>query len=72
MMNRPFFPRKTITELGEEKLCLCCGEYWPADTEFFAHQQSSKDRLSSRCIACIQAKVWHFFKAPANNSLQAR
>jgi hypothetical protein len=49
---------RAITELGEEKQCMCCGEYWPADVEFFAAQRSSKDGLSPRCIACIKERVW--------------
>lgn len=31
-------PRKakvTVTELGSERLCNTCGDYWPEDSEFF-------------------------------------
>lgn len=51
-------PLKIVTELGEEKRCLCCGEYWPADAEFFDTMASSRDRLTPRCIACIKARLW--------------
>lgn len=49
---------RTITELGQEKRCMCCGEFWPADSEFFQHMRSSRDGLTPRCIACIKAGVW--------------
>ena len=51
-------PVRTVTELGDEKRCLCCGEYWPADFEFFEAMRSSRDGLTPRCIACIKAKLW--------------
>lgn len=53
-----YSPVKTLTELGEEKRCMCCGEYWPADREFFRSMASSRDGLTPRCIACITAKLW--------------
>ncbi|MGK5079159.1 hypothetical protein [Janthinobacterium sp. HLX7-2] len=58
--SRPLsrFPLKLQTELGEEKRCLACCELWPADLEFFASQPAAKDRLSSRCLACIREKSW--------------
>jgi len=30
------------TDLGEEKRCARCGEYWPADEEFFAVCKGNK------------------------------
>lgn len=41
------------TELGIEKLCPRCKEYWPADTEFF-HLSSGNygDGLYTYCRAC--------------------
>lgn len=48
------------TEIGIEKRCLTCGEYWPADAEFFEPKPRSKDRLSPRCIACIKARNWAY------------
>jgi hypothetical protein len=47
-----------VTELGNEKRCLTCGEYWPADHEFFETMRSSRDGLTPRCIACIKARLW--------------
>lgn len=47
-----------ISEIGMEKQCITCGEYWPADAEFFEYAKKTRDRLSARCIACIKAKTW--------------
>ena len=58
MIMSPYAPQKTVTELGEEKRCMSCGEYWPADAEFFEAMRSSRDGWSPRCIACIRAKIW--------------
>jgi len=38
--------------LGREKQCTKCGEWWPADTEFFYRQQNVRSRLHAWCIAC--------------------
>ena len=38
------------TELGLEKLCARCHEFWPADTEFF-HRKGTG--LHSYCKACV-------------------
>ena len=45
--------RKVIlTELGEEKQCHRCHEFWPVDTEFWYSE--GKRGLSRWCIACYQ------------------
>ena len=36
----------------EEKQCSICGEYWPADREFFFADPSVKRGLRSCCKAC--------------------
>ena len=36
-------PKLIETELGTEKLCIHCGEYYPLDDEFF-HHRIRKDR----------------------------
>ena len=41
------------TELGLEKRCACCGDYWPADPEFF-HLKANG--LATRCRACVNAR----------------
>lgn len=46
------------SELGLEKCCRACGHFWPADSEFFAPQASSRDGLTTRCRACIAERFW--------------
>jgi hypothetical protein len=58
-----YAPIRAVTELGDEKRCLTCGEYWPADYEFFEPMRKSRDGLSTRCIACTKAKTWQFSRA---------
>lgn len=60
-MHTSLKPLQAVTELGVEKLCSACGEYWPADTEFF-EARKLKDGLSSRCIACTRAGIWRLFR----------
>ncbi|CAN7248580.1 hypothetical protein LJR289_000982 [Pseudoduganella sp. LjRoot289] len=64
-----YTPRKIISELGDEKRCLSCGEYWPADHEFFDTMRSARDGLTPRCIACIKSRLWQM---PARAVGQAR
>lgn len=42
------------TEIGLEKRCSCCREYWPADTTFFCIKN---DRLDTLCRACAAEKA---------------
>lgn len=39
-------------DVGEEKRCSTCGEFWPADREFFFASKSRCSQLMSSCIAC--------------------
>lgn len=41
-----------LTGLGLEARCSVCGDYWPADTEFFHLNPSSTTGLGARCKAC--------------------
>ncbi len=59
-------PFKAVTELGIEKRCRSCGDFWPADCEFFAPMSSSRDGLTPRCIACIKAGSWQCTPIPAS------
>ena len=52
------FCMSRLSDIGQEKRCLTCGEYWPADSEFFESTKKTRDRLSARCIACIKEKTW--------------
>lgn len=39
--------------LGEtEKRCSKCGDWWPADNEFFSYYNKSIGKLNSWCKAC--------------------
>mgnify|MGYP001572882745 CR=1 FL=1 len=47
-------PTYILTELGREKRCPHCGEYWPADREFFWPRLSGPKAglLRPWCHAC--------------------
>lgn len=53
-----FTGARVESELGVEQCCRGCGEYWPADAEFFAPQASGRDGLTPRCRACIAERCW--------------
>jgi len=40
--------------LEAEKQCSGCGEWWPADREFFHSRPEYKDGLDYRCKACYR------------------
>ena len=40
------------TELGQEKKCTRCGEWWPNDLEFFPRCARNKGGLDTFCRAC--------------------
>lgn len=45
------------TEIGIEKRCSHCGEYWPVDNEFYARQKEpGGERASAMCLACYAQK----------------
>ncbi len=63
VLYSPIWPIKTlrirlnsgkaiITEIGREKRCAKCNEYWPADTQFYHSKPSGKDGLQDWCKAC--------------------
>lgn len=43
-----------LADLGLEKRCSRCQEYWPADTEFWFSEPQSAGGLSSWCKACFR------------------
>ena len=43
-----------VTELGLEKQCSKCGDYYPADNEFFYSNRTNSDGLDCYCKACRQ------------------
>jgi hypothetical protein len=54
------------SELGVEKRCLSCRQFWPADTEFFAPQKNKRNPLSQRCRACVAELFWGMGELPAS------
>ncbi len=56
------------TELGLEKLCSKCREYYPADTEFFAHMNRGPLFLHSWCRACQAEDRADRYKRTRNTS----
>jgi hypothetical protein len=51
-MPRPPIPRRT-TDLGKEKRCVTCGEWWPID--FFHRDRNCFDGHRNECGACRSA-----------------
>lgn len=53
-------PKYIYTELGKEKLCIQCEEYYPSDTEFFygvgRYTIKGVQLLDARCKACYKSK----------------
>ncbi|MDV2440713.1 hypothetical protein QR665_14720 [Acinetobacter gerneri] len=50
-------PKYIETELGTEKLCICCDEYYPLDDEFFFHRKrktksGETKQYEAVCKAC--------------------
>jgi erythromycin esterase-like protein len=43
-----------VTELGVEKRCVKCGEFWPAEPEFFQRNRDNPDGLDNYCKDCRQ------------------
>ena len=41
------------TDLGLERECSKCKEFWPADTEFWQAQKGQLDGFTSQCKACL-------------------
>lgn len=48
-MTTAVMPATIITELGKEKRCYRCGDYWPADREFFYYRNGKPHDM---CRAC--------------------
>ena len=49
--------RYVFTDLGLELRCPACGDYWPADTEFFFPQPGKTGGLHCYCKACYREKT---------------
>ena len=42
------------TELGLEKRCCRCGEFWPMDSKFYQCNRRTWDGLMAYCKACYE------------------
>lgn len=53
------FPSKKLREgeLGLEKLCAACNEWWPADDEFFSPDVGGAGGRYNYCKACAAEKI---------------
>lgn len=55
-------PKYIETELGREKLCIECNEYWPLDDEFWSHRiavlthGNTSKRYESACKCCYSIR----------------
>jgi hypothetical protein len=47
------FRRLIETELGEEQVCMSCGESWPTDKEFYVVTATS---MAYECKACTSER----------------
>ncbi len=53
-VNKLYFGQR-FDEDGEiEQMCSYCGEWWPADKEFFYGSSGKKSGLSSYCKDCYE------------------
>ncbi|PHS48669.1 MAG: hypothetical protein COB05_05365 [Marinobacter sp.] len=44
------------TEIGDERLCNTCGEYWPDDSEFFYMKKGKCQQPCKACYAQLPSK----------------
>lgn len=44
--------KAVFTDIGREKCCPRCSEYWPADSQFYHTNPSKTDGLQYWCKAC--------------------
>lgn len=58
------------TELGKEKLCIDCNEYYPCDNEFFygtgRYNKHGVESVDARCKDCYKIK-WNRITTRSNN-----
>lgn len=53
MSGRPITMAR-VGELGAERCCSRCREWWPADGEFFYTSSGTRDGLHDWCKACYR------------------
>jgi hypothetical protein len=60
------FRRLIETELGEEQVCVSCGESWPTDKEFYVVTATS---MGYECKACTSERRPRGGPGPKNPSV---
>ncbi|MDM8181279.1 hypothetical protein [Marinobacter salarius] len=50
-------PKTKDTELGTERRCTRCGEYWPDDAEFFYTKKGKTQQPCKACYAHLPSRV---------------
>ena len=61
VINSKALPRYSVSELGKEKLCIHCGDYWPLTNEFWFFQKRTSIngfvlRATGACKGCYIEK----------------
>lgn len=57
--------KSRFSEIGLEKRCPKCNEYWPHDTEYWFAARQQPDGLFTCCRACYMTLRW-----PAGRSVE--
>ncbi|BEH14293.1 hypothetical protein [Marinobacter shengliensis] len=50
-------PKTITTELGTERRCTKCGDYWPDDAEFFYTRRGRSHQPCKACYAQLPSRL---------------
>ena len=53
-------PLRIAWDIGLEQQCSSCGDWWPADAEFFYVRADRRRQLASVCRACTVHYQRHY------------
>lgn len=59
------------TDLGREARCSKCGDWWPADSEFFYMQHGVPHAYCKACYIAWRARPGYGNKPPHNDHVRA-
>jgi len=65
-MEGSMAPKTKITELGTERRCTKCGDYWPDDAEFFYTSRGKTQQPCKACYAQLPSRVARKERAAAH------
>ena len=51
---------RITTELGTERRCTRCGDWWPEDADFFPARADRRGAFLSWCRACTYERRTHY------------